>query len=217
MGNCACCSKPREHAAGCKAADVEIKKEYSWAKSPAGNKQDFMVEAAANETVVKRSLNGSQFVIQDCRESRIFLLDNVSSVNVDLCHNCAIVIGPCSGSVFIRECSDCVIMVICQQLRLRDCRDITIYASSATNPAIESCVNIIFSCLQLNFQNLQSAMSKANISPFNNNFANVYDFTPDVPANFRLIDVESGGLLLRSHFNNSSILGSLLDISRENR
>lgn len=39
---------------------------------------------------------------------------------VDQCKNSTLMIGPCQGSVFIRDCEDMVIHVACQQFRCRD-------------------------------------------------------------------------------------------------
>lgn len=43
----------------------------------------------------------------------------------DFCKDCRIVSGPVASSVFIRNCEDCVIVIACQQLRLRDCKNLS--------------------------------------------------------------------------------------------
>ena len=33
--------------------------------------------------------------------------------------------GPVASSAFIRNCEDCVLVIACQQLRLRDCKNLS--------------------------------------------------------------------------------------------
>lgn len=40
--------------------------------------------------------------------------------------NCTIVLGPSSSSAFLRTLTGCKLVVFCQQLRLRDCKDLDI-------------------------------------------------------------------------------------------
>ena len=47
-------------------------------------------------------LNGRQFKIQNCKDSRIFVLDHTDTVTVDKCNNCQIVIGPSRGRYSIK-------------------------------------------------------------------------------------------------------------------
>ena len=55
-----------------------------------------MVNGAENTVIVKRpgSIDGQQFVIQNCKNSKIFLLDHLAAVTIDDCVGCQIVIGP---------------------------------------------------------------------------------------------------------------------------
>jgi protein XRP2 len=41
-------------------------------------------------------------------------------VQVDQCKNCTIIVGPVTGSIFVRDCTDCTIHVACGQFRCRD-------------------------------------------------------------------------------------------------
>lgn len=43
----------------------------------------------------------------------------------DNCSDCRVVCGPVASSVFLRDCHDCVVVVACQQLRLRDCKNLS--------------------------------------------------------------------------------------------
>lgn len=51
---------------------------------------------------------------------------------VDDCVGCRIIIGPCAGSVFVRDCKDCDVYVASQQLRTRNCERINFRVFCAT-------------------------------------------------------------------------------------
>ena len=97
-----------------------------------------------------------------------------------------------SNSVFIRDCSNSSFAIICQQFRTRDCKRITTFLSCATQPIIESSVNMKFGCITAAYDSLSSHLTAANISPFVNNWNNVHDFTP-VPgeSNFSILKKNS--------------------------
>ena len=48
----------------------------------------------------------------------------------------------CQGAIFLRDCSDCVVVVACGQFRTRDCRNIETFLCCSTQPIIESTVKI---------------------------------------------------------------------------
>jgi protein XRP2 len=94
--------------------------------------KDFIFKDKIAEFLVREpgQIEGQQFIIEDCNESDIFLLDHIGSLTIDNCNKCRIVCGPISGSVFIRNCRDCNIIMACQQLRLRDCSKLGIILHS---------------------------------------------------------------------------------------
>ena len=89
--------------------------------------KDFMFCKMNGEALVKApgKIDGQQFLVEDCEDSDVYLLDHIASMNVDSCKKCRIVTGPVAGSVFIRDCSDCIVVIACQQLRLRNCRNLS--------------------------------------------------------------------------------------------
>ncbi len=57
-----------------------------------------------------------------------------------------VVMGPCASSTFVRNCKSTKLVLICQQLRLRDCHDLEIMLFTQTDPIIEASTNIQFYC-----------------------------------------------------------------------
>ncbi|KAK3918460.1 Protein XRP2 [Frankliniella fusca] len=160
--------------------EVPKPKEYSWDKRPKINPSDFIIANFKGEDVcrVPGSVNGQQLVIQNCSNNMIFVLDFSDSITIDDCTNSKIVLGPVKGSVFVRDCIDCVLVVPCGQFRLRDCHRLDIFLHCATQPIIESSTHIRFACIRLQYDLLKEHMKTAGLSPFNNLWNKVHDFTP---------------------------------------
>jgi len=160
---------------------IEENKTYSWdLKRQNMDTSKFIIEDIQNTEVgrVPGEISGEQFVIQNCENSNIYLFDHINTVTIDDCKNCKMFIGPTKGAIFLRDCSDCVLVVACGQFRTRDCRNIETFLCCSTQPIIESTVKIRFSCFQYNYPELEDHFIQANLSPYNNFWWNIHDFTP---------------------------------------
>ena len=86
--------------------------------------------------------------------------------------------GPCASSIFVRNCENSKLVIICQQLRLRDCKNLHIMLFSQTEPIIEASSNITFSSFQgYSYPELLQQMKLAKLSPWNNKWSEVFDFS----------------------------------------
>ncbi|XP_029551195.1 protein XRP2 [Salmo trutta] len=155
-------------------------KQYSWDKREKVDPKDFMLTGLKDATVgrLPGKLNGQQFVIQDCDNCKIFVLDHSATITIDDCTNCCIVMGPVKGSVFFRDCKDIKCVVACQQFRTRDCQKMEVFLCCATQPIIEASTGMKFGCFQYYYPELAFHFKDAGLSIFNNNWSNVHDFTP---------------------------------------
>ena len=158
----------------------EAPKVYSWDKRKTIDPKDFTIENKHGEFIYKMpgSINGMQFIIQSLENCHVYIFDHIAQISIDDCRNCTFFIGPSKGSVFIRECSDCSFALMCQQYRTRDCKRVTTFLSCATQPIVESSVNMKFGCISVVYSGLEEQLKAANISTFVNNWNNVHDFTP---------------------------------------
>ena len=66
--------------------------------------------------------------------------------------------------------------------RTRDCRNIRAALSCATLPIIESSTAMHFACLQAYYFQLAGHLTSAGLSPFNNSWSRIHDFTPNRDA-----------------------------------
>ncbi|XP_068704285.1 protein XRP2-like isoform X1 [Montipora foliosa] len=163
-----------------KGMETNEKPTYSWEKRARLDPKDYSVIDVTGETVGKLpgEINGQQFIIQNCQNCDIFILDHTDSVQVDDCIDCRIVIGPCGGSVFFRDCKECQVVLACQQFRTRDCKKMDFFLHCATQPVIETSSGMKFGCYQYFYRGLEGQFEAAKLSLFNNNWSNIYDFTP---------------------------------------
>nr|CAD7430881.1 unnamed protein product [Timema monikensis] len=141
---------------------------------------DYTVEGIKDGEVWKMpgSVGGEQLLVQNCCNARIYVLDHINSVNMDNCTNCTVVFSAVRGSVFLRECKECVCLTACGQLRTRDCWKMNVFLLCATQPIIESSTSIHMGCYQLTYTGLEGHLQEAGLSCFNNNWSDVHDFTP---------------------------------------
>ncbi|XP_071453764.1 protein XRP2-like [Hetaerina americana] len=158
----------------------ERPREYSWDKNRKLNVEDYSFNNIVNKVIGKLpgTIDGQQFTIQNCSNSTVYLLDQMNTVTIDECTHCKFILGPVKESIFIRDCKSCVCVVSCGQFRARDCSNVDIYLCCPTQPIIEASVNMSFNCLQLYYESFSDHMTKAGLSPFNNIWNSVHDFTP---------------------------------------
>ncbi|KAJ0412302.1 hypothetical protein ATCC90586_009492 [Pythium insidiosum] len=183
MGNI-CHAGPvlRESEAAPPAAAPPKKKPLTFGRDPTLKKEDYIFANIHTPSFLAKlpgSINGQQFLIENCSDCDIFLLDHCTAVQIDDCINCRIVVGPCESSLFLRNCKQCTIVCAVQQFRTRDCEDVDVYLYSSTEPIIETSTRMRFACYPLTYFSLQHQFEQAKFSVWNNRWSEVYNFSPD--------------------------------------
>ena len=137
-----------------------------------------MIKGESNTFLLKTTINGLQFMVEDNTNTTIFLLDHIAQLTIDNTNQSCVVTGPIEGSCFIRDCTDCCFVIACQQLRLRNCHNCKILLFSTTGPIVESSTQIGFGCYTLSYFELPTQLDKAGLQVFENSWQYVFDFTP---------------------------------------
>jgi len=141
-------------------------------------------------------LNGKQFKLENNKRCEIYINDYNAGGFWDKCEDCIIFWAPSTGSVFIRDCINCRFVIICNQLRLRDCHNWEFMLFSNTDPILESCSNLKYWWANFSYPELQSQMNAWNLSIWNNTWADQYDFTPSSEKpNFKLVDEDGNNFI----------------------
>ncbi|KAJ3253277.1 Glycine receptor subunit alpha-3 [Boothiomyces macroporosus] len=146
--------------------------------------KDVTIANITNGIIIKKGVftDPVPFQIQDCSSVKIFLQDCYQQVTVDAVTDSLIFIGPCEGSVFIRDCKNCTFICAGQQLRLRGCENLYMNIYCNGQPIIETSKDIYFSCFQFYYPELQSLFDKVRLNVYKNDWIGVYDFN-DAGAN----------------------------------
>jgi hypothetical protein len=74
-------------------------------KRNAVNLKDYIIENIENGEVLKMpgSVNGQQFVIQNCKNTSIYVFDHANTVTVDDCINCKIILAAVKGRYVVNS------------------------------------------------------------------------------------------------------------------
>ena len=171
-------------------------------KSPAGKKLTFGKDAnlkredfiasklSLGDKVIRRpgELKGYDFKIDDCESATCLLFDRSAAVNASNLKDCLLFVGPCEGSLYLRNSTRCTVVACVRQLRLYGCKDCDIILYAATEPVIEESLRIRLGCWNLVYDALQTQLSEARLSRWENRWCEVHDFTnPNAKVNWSIM------------------------------
>ncbi|CAD5219594.1 unnamed protein product [Bursaphelenchus okinawaensis] len=160
---------------------------YSWQRGNRPSVEDVQFKQLNDQVAVKRrgDVKGEQFIIDKCTNSLLMVLDSVSTVTIDDCEDCIIILGPSKGSVHIRDSIRCSIFTSCQQFRTRDCT-LMVHLFCSTKPIIEDST-VEFYPLFLRYPFIEENLLESSLPSFTNYWYRVHDFTPET-SKFKVFD-----------------------------
>jgi len=113
-----------------------------------GSRADEMATIAGERSkVLVRSpgeVSGAAISMRALAHCEVTVLDFVEQATVEGLENCRVFIGPCRGSVFIRNCHGCTFTLTSAQCRALGCFDCTLLLHLQTDPVIEDCEAMYF-------------------------------------------------------------------------
>lgn len=122
---------------------------------------------------------GQPFNLEDLTDCTVRLCDWSDTVQADRLTRCRVLISASCESVFLRNCTECVITVACKQLRTRDCMNCTVYLYSKTEPVIEASGGMVFAPFNGAYPGLDGHMRSAALDPTRNLWDRIFDFSKD--------------------------------------
>lgn len=147
---------------------------------PLSEDSTYIISRWNNRTFVRQNqVKGQQMNIDYLDNCKLYILDNLDSTNVDDCNDCEMVFAAAEGSIFLRNCKNCVVYAACKQLRTRDCVNVDLRLFSATDPVVEASSGVTFRPFNLRVPNLIANMKAAKLNAAVNRYVHVYDFTAD--------------------------------------
>lgn len=125
---------------------------------------------------------GQQLQLEYLDDCQVMVLDPLDSITVDDCEGGELIIAACEGSVFLRNCKNMTVHVVCKQLRARDCENIELHIFTTTDPVVEMSHHMSFRPFHLRLPDLVKSFNACRLNPKLNRFVHVYDFTVDEPS-----------------------------------
>ncbi|XP_064302212.1 tubulin-specific chaperone C [Phalacrocorax carbo] len=130
-------------------------------------------------------------VLSQLRGCRVRLRGNANTLRVRDCRGCTVLCGPVSTSVLVDGCSDCLLVLACQQLRTHRTRDCRFYVQVTSRAVIEGCIDVSFAPYTWSYPGIERDFESSGLDRNRNNWNLVDDFdwlATDRPSpNWRLI------------------------------
>eukprot|EP00762_Andalucia_godoyi_P006855 ANDGO_00939.mRNA.1 Tubulin-folding cofactor C len=119
---------------------------------------------------------GKTVSIAKCRGVRIEIPVSVGAVTVSECDDCEIVMGPVDSSLFVDKCHSCIIVIACHQARIHSSSKCSLYLHCGSNPIIEDCSEMGFAPYAAQYSLLEEQMKACGFSKDRNRWDMVDDF-----------------------------------------
>ena len=104
------------------------------------------------------------------------LFGSPSAIHINKLRNCKIFSGPVSGSIFIRECVNCLFVVPCQQLRIHSTRQTKFYIHVTSRAIIEDCSDVLFGPYNWQYPNINHHYEISGLDKSRNSWNDIDDF-----------------------------------------
>lgn len=115
-------------------------------------------------------------VLAELRGCRVRLRGNANTLRVRDCRGCTVLCGPVSTSVLVDGCSDCQLVVACQQLRTHRTRDSRFYIQVTSRAVIEDCSKVSFAPYAWSYPGIEGDFESSGLDRSRNNWNLVDDF-----------------------------------------
>ncbi|XP_041354623.1 tubulin-specific chaperone C-like [Gigantopelta aegis] len=149
------------------------------------NQNDLMVELAeckfvdrANKILAKNAaeVNLKDVALANLTSCTVKLFGAPSALHVNKLNNCYVFTGPVSGSVFIRDCINCIFVSPCQQLRIHSTTLTTFYIHVTSKAVIEDSNTLFFAPYNWDYPGLEEHYRLSGLDKTRNNWSDVDDF-----------------------------------------
>lgn len=159
---------------------------------------DSIVNGSAKQKAKYNKYGDSACVVQDKSDEQLVLdAENVNRNDILLCnlkgctvriygtpstlhminlHECTVLVGPVTSSVFVHDCIDCTFAFACQQLRLHSSTKCTVYLHVTSRAIIEDCTEIRVAPYNWTYEDQASHFNLAGLDSKVNNWNCIDDF-----------------------------------------
>nr|XP_012628639.1 tubulin-specific chaperone C [Microcebus murinus] len=121
-------------------------------------------------------LHQRDVLLTELNNCTIKLYGNPNTLRLTKARSCKLLCGPVSTSVFLEDCSDCVLAVACQQLRIHSTRDTRIFLQVISRAIVEDCSGIQFAPYTWTYPGIDKDFEGSGLDRSKNNWNDVDDF-----------------------------------------
>lgn len=160
-------------AEGITSPSLPLKEEealgFSWACG-FSNLEFQVLEKGADE------VHQRDILLTELSNCTIKLYGNPNTLRLNKAHSCKVLCGPVSTSVFLEDCSDCILAVACQQLRIHTTRNTRIFLQVTSRAIVEDCSGIQFAPYTWSYPGIEKDFQDSGLDRSKNNWTIVDDF-----------------------------------------
>ncbi|XP_059557638.1 tubulin-specific chaperone C [Myotis daubentonii] len=121
-------------------------------------------------------LHQRDVLLTELSDCTIRLYGNPNTLRLSKARRCTLLCGPVSTSVFLDDCSECVLAVACQQLRVHTTRDTRIFLQVTCRAIVEDCHGIRFAPYTWSYPGIDRDFESSGLDRSKNNWSDVDDF-----------------------------------------
>ena len=129
-----------------------------------------------NLEMTENDINQKDVALARLDSCTVKLFGSPSAIHINKLTNCKIFSGPVSGSIFIRECTNCVFVVPCQQLRIHTTKLTTFYIHVTSRAIIEDCSEVEFGPYNWTYPNIEEHYKLSGLDKTRNSWNDIDDF-----------------------------------------
>ncbi|XP_062499820.1 tubulin-specific chaperone C-like [Corticium candelabrum] len=120
--------------------------------------------------------SGQDILLSDLEGCTVRIYGTPSTIHIDQLTDCRIFCGPVQTSIFIDRCQNCTLVLACQQLRVHRTHRCHLYIYVSSKAIIEDCSAIGFACYNWVYDSVAEHFKTAGLDPSLNNWREVNDF-----------------------------------------
>ena len=137
---------------------------------------NFSNETDKTLTKPEQEVNNQDVALTRLSNCVVKLFGSPGAVHVSNLKNCKIFSGPVSGSIFIDECTDCIFVMPCQQMRIHSTTSTDFYIHVTSKAIIEDCQKVRFAPYNWKYQAIDEHYKISGLDKSRNNWNDVDDF-----------------------------------------
>ncbi|XP_025902018.1 tubulin-specific chaperone C [Nothoprocta perdicaria] len=124
----------------------------------------------------RAELRQRDVVLSGLRECRVRLRGSANTLRVRDCRGCTVLCGPLATSALVDGCSECVLVLACQQLRAHRTRRSRFYVHVSSRAVVEDCAEVAFAPYSWSYPGLEEDFEASALDRSTNNWNTVDDF-----------------------------------------